>query len=107
MNIKLMKRLEALEQHTKKRSIPDLIMIFYQQEKGVWIVRESYILPAGDFKTKSYEVENMTEYTLPDGFDGTCIIDELSMPDGMTSPVACPSKNEDSSKCDVVYRTYD
>ena len=80
MNRSILKRIEALEHRAKHQSIPELVMIFYRDDLKSWVVQETYHAGGDVYKTTLTKVNRPMEYTLPEGFSGTCLFDDLSGP---------------------------
>lgn len=73
-------RLGALENARKKEEIPELIMVFWDEEKQSWTAQEHYIkrnskgkIISGTQRIKKLFLNDSAEYKPPEGFKGTMI----------------------------------
>ena len=73
-------RLGALEKARKKVDIPELIMVFWDDDNKIWIAQEYYVkrnskekIISRTQKVKTILLKDTTEYKPPEGFKGTII----------------------------------
>ncbi len=89
-----------------KAGPPVLVMAHYRSDLCKWIVAETYQNTKDKYTQKSYEFDNLLCYHLPEGFTGSCIIDDIDIPDGMEDIVAAFLEDQPPRNCDYVYRDY-
>ncbi len=66
----IIKRVDALETQTKKKHIPNLILISFNEDYKSWIAKELY-----GHCAKFVKIHDPDDYKAPEGFSGTIIIE--------------------------------
>lgn len=106
----IIKRLEAIEQHTRNANIPVLITIHYRDDLQSWEVGETFKSGAGSYRSKTTLIDDPTKYDTPKGFEGVCIWDDLSGPPyGMPYDEWAKKQRADDEAVGTrfIYRGYD
>ena len=88
MKISIIRRIEALEQRTKKNAEPpSLIMIHYDESVNAWKVVEHYasVFQKGidGYKSKTHTVDKLQDFCFAEDFDGRVILNTFGNPDQM------------------------
>ena len=103
MRASFLKKLDEIERRAKKISsdVPDLIMIHFREDLNKWIVQKWFLTEGSCTSRQAVEeYEVLKKYVLPVGFTGTCITDNLFVPDGVECPVIVePEETSQISRC--------
>lgn len=75
-------RLQVIERTKKNSSVPDLVLIFWDETRGQWVAKEQYVkksargtvLPNSG-KVKLIPLNNPEDYIPPEGFKGTVLME--------------------------------
>lgn len=75
-------RLQALEDRNRNMDLPELVMIFWDDEKNRWIAKEQYVKKSlkgkiipNTGKVKLIPLDDPEDYRPPEGFRGKILIE--------------------------------
>lgn len=75
-------RLEAVERSKKNMNVPEVVFIYWDDNKACWIAKEQYIKKNSKGKpitktgtVKQIPLEAPEDYTPPEGFRGSILIE--------------------------------
>lgn len=81
MNVKVLKRIEALEKRTAAAKSPNFVMIFYDEAAGGYKVRESYGDSPKTFKSKEFVLEHYSGYIFREDMECNVLLETMAAPE--------------------------
>lgn len=66
----IVKKIDDFEKRVKKRKIPIVIFIRFDEAQGSWIAEEKF-----GHNSKFIKIKSPDDYEVPEGYDGTIIIE--------------------------------